>query len=104
MSESNKWTAGPWEWDYEELDENNAIVWLVDDPNMRVCFLARCDAVETTHANARLIAAAPEMAAALEGILDDDDASTSLADQRSRWVARMDAARAALAKARGETQ
>ncbi len=53
-------------------------------------------------ANARLIAAAPEMFAALEGILADDDSSVSLADQRARWTARMDAGRAALAKASGQ--
>jgi uncharacterized protein YfaS (alpha-2-macroglobulin family) len=42
-----------------------------------------------------------ELKAALQGILDDDDAGTSLADQRARWGDRMAAAKAAIANAQG---
>jgi hypothetical protein len=50
---------------------------------------------------ARLIAAAPDLLAALKGILEDDAHTTSLADQRARWTSRMAAAAAAVAKAEG---
>ena len=36
---------------------------------------------------------------ALRGIVEDDDAGTSLDEQRARWDSRMKAARAALSKA-----
>lgn len=45
------------------------------------------------------IAAAPDMLAALEGIIEDDAPHTSLQKQRDRWNDRMDAAVAAIAKA-----
>lgn len=44
--------------------------------------------------------AAPDMLAALDGILEDDAHTTPLADQRARWNDRMEAARAAVAKAK----
>lgn len=53
---------------------------------------------ETTLANARLIAAAPELLAALEKYVDDDDIGA-----RIQTVA-FKQARAALAKARGEVR
>lgn len=40
-----------------------------------------------------------DLATALQGIVDDDDAGVSLADQRARWTDRMSAARAALNRA-----
>lgn len=54
-----------------------------------------------TEANARLIAAAPELYEALRGLVDDDDAGVSLADQRARSADRIAAAKAALLKATG---
>lgn len=51
--------------------------------------------------NARLIAAAPDLLEALKGIVDDDDAGVSLADQLARSGARMAAAKAAILKATG---
>lgn len=50
-------------------------------------------------ANARLIAAAPDLLEALQGLVNDDDAGVSLAEQRERQPARMAAAKAAIAKA-----
>lgn len=63
-----------------------------------------CTTNGTSEADARLIAAAPDLFDALQDIVADDDAGVSLADQRSRWDERMSAARAALAKATGAPQ
>lgn len=52
--------------------------------------------VKTTHADARLIAAAPDLLAALEAILDEADPMQI--NTGEPWCR----ARAALAKARGE--
>lgn len=41
--------------------------------------------------------AATALVEAAQGVLDDDAATTSLADQQARWDERMDALRAALA-------
>lgn len=46
----------------------------------------------------RLRSLTAEMERAIQGVLDDDDASTSLADQRARWTSRMDALRSALSR------
>lgn len=71
--------------------------------------LAMCTLSETIdeaqrNANARLISAAPDLLEALKGIVADDDASVSLADQRARSDARMAAAKAAILKATGGTE
>ena len=52
-------------------------------------------------ANMKLVCAAPDLFNALRGIVADDEATVSLADQRARWDERMAAARVALAKADG---
>lgn len=62
---------------------------------------ARPVMVSLTPSEHRLIAAAPDLFEALKGIVDDDDAGVSLADQRARSDARMAAAKAALLKATG---
>jgi hypothetical protein len=98
MSET-KFTPGPWTWDFDRDDEQNAIVWLESDDNMRVCFLAHCAKVSETHANAALIAAAPDLYEALAAIVDHE---TNKRDFFT-WGKKVDAATAALKKARGET-
>jgi hypothetical protein len=54
-------------------------------------------------ANARLIAAAPELLAALNAMLNADEAICenigTLSDQAMQWIAAVDAAQAAIAKA-----
>lgn len=60
-----------------------------------------CDTWNSSDADARLIAAAPDLLEALKGIIDDDDAGVSLNDQRARWNDRMTAAKAAVLKATG---
>ena len=50
--------------------------------------------------NARLIAAAPELLAALKRIIDDFEAKTD-ASASSYWLPKWEAARAAIAKAEG---
>lgn len=59
----------------------------------------KSDELGTEEADARLIAAAPDLLAALQGMLEDDGPHVSLAKQREHWDARMDAARTAVAKA-----
>ena len=51
-------------------------------------------------ANARLIAEAPDMADALEALIDNNARGVTGEQSRKAWIA----ARAALAKARGQTQ
>jgi hypothetical protein len=97
---SEKHTKGPWHADADGR--------IVDAEGRPVASLwgrlkdgSARDGEAETAANRALIAAAPELLAALNGILADDAPQTSLADQRVRWNARMEAARAAVAKAEG---
>ena len=99
-----KFTPGPWTtqgwgalWAYIPVNDarHNLVCSMYPDP-------AHDYSRNEVLANAHLIAAAPDLYEALAGIIADDDSSTSLALQRSRWDDRMVAARAALAKARGE--
>ena len=82
-------TQGPWVavGDYVEAHD-------LDEP-LSVCTLADCG--DATQVNARLIAAAPDLLAALEDMLnltlDEDDIAVS---------SRIAKARAAIAKAKGE--
>ena len=94
MTTENKHTPGPWKAEYEEYGEEiwfgggNCGTWYVgpcylggdgDDPEKKVVM----------DANARLIAAAPDMLEALEWYADDTSSQG-------------DIARAAIAKARGQ--
>jgi hypothetical protein len=94
-------TPGPWRVFTTPAGKIIGIGELTGDgvTDARFC-LWRGDSAEA-EANARLIAAAPELLAALKGILEDDAHTTSLADQRARWTSRMAAAADAIAKAEG---
>ena len=84
-------TPGPWRADGEPW---NRIVWSSAD--YRVCFMAHSSGLNDARdiATSNLIAAAPDLYAALEQIVFDWDGEPE----------DMFAARAALAKARGETK
>lgn len=89
-------TPGPWHY---ETSEDGARLW-VGCPQYTVATVHEtADRVEigAMQANARLIAAAPELLAALQGILDV--ASVRIDDPR---IKQWDAARMAIAKAGGD--
>ncbi len=93
-----KHTPGPWEWDGRvwQYDEQEEAPWLVQAPWHDIKSKAvlsgsiRCN----TEANARLIAAAPELLAALKGLL-------GITDFHELFGSKTEAARAAIAKATG---
>ena len=92
-----KHTPGPW---VADGNEDNAATWVFDPSNkVRICTMRRC---EQDWANANLIAAAPDMLAALSALADKiykpGDAFGSIWTQLPEWIA----ARAAIAKARGQ--
>ena len=68
--------------------EETTAVWVEDEDGKRICTVRNC---EKDIDRANLIAAAPELLAALEGVLRVADRQTD----------EFDAARAAIAKARG---
>ncbi len=82
-------TPGPWTWDGEP---HNIIVWC--GPDKRVAFLMTSDG--PTEANARLIAAAPDMLSALEQALGHIEVDETT---HGRPFAAGNVIRAALAKA-----
>lgn len=92
-------TPGPW---LARLESTRYVIQHEpeDSPGYRAIAVT-AGSYPLNEANARLIAAAPDLLAALQGILDDDSQFVSLADQRRRWDDRMDAARIAIAKAQG---
>lgn len=97
MSTETNFTPGPWSLDNNDVrDEAQAV-----ESEATGCIVAEActlDRPGDCEANAHLIAAAPELYEALEGIMR--------AEARDRVMpagAEWDAARAALAKARGES-
>jgi len=90
----SKHTPGPW--DVFGAQDSGSDKWRAltvsqaSMPFMRVCFMPS-DGTETIMANATLIAAAPDLLAALQGVLRVADRATD----------EFDAARAAIAKATG---
>jgi hypothetical protein len=88
MSET-KWTPGPWQTEENHIVAGAVRVAVVDTPNIH----GGVDWIECDY-NARLIAAAPDLYAALSALLDDVGRTNSMPGAVQ--------ARAALAKARGE--
>ena len=82
-----KWTAGG--------REKTTAVWVKDENGKTVCNVARCD---DDWNRARLIAAAPDLLAALEAIVK----MISPYSGQGRMDTEISAARAAIAKAKGE--
>lgn len=94
-----KHTPGPWEWDGKVwlYDDANEAPWLVQSPSNSIKSKAVLagQIICTEEANARLIAAAPELLNAVRVLLSNHDNRISKSDR--------DAAYAAIAKATGET-
>lgn len=97
-------TKGPWTASEHGAygDYNgNSIVILGDD--LRIAVVLGYDN-EETQANARLIAAAPELLEAVQALIDWNEAQTKLSfyDRMEQFNAAMDKARAAIAKVKGD--
>lgn len=96
-------TGGPWEADKSYISAEGDF--LIFAPEDRDCYVAKvpvreCGDKEIARANARLIAAAPELLDALRGLLDCPDiADNDYKDEATHTAERM--ARAAIAKAEG---
>jgi len=86
-----KWTPGPWRMDLSG----------VESKHQRVCDVLASSLAER-NANARLIAAAPELYAALESLLTHDSAAGPC-DVPGLKCDCYERARAALKRARGES-
>ena len=95
-----KHTPGPWEWDGRvwQYDEQEEAPWLVQAPWHDIKSKAvlsgsiRCN----TEADARLIAASPDLLEALKGLLE-------ITDFHELFGSKTESARAAIAKATGAT-
>ena len=110
-----KWQPGPWKVD---PDHRPGMAWnrhiVFGDGDGRICFMAHSGGgnPERDKANADLIAAAPDLDAALLALANEVDAILSIAEEAIRAAVgntnaaclkeRVLDARAALAKARGE--
>lgn len=95
----SKWTPGPWTIDGPP---DNQIVW--SGPEERVCFLAHSNGhnEERDVATGHLIAAAPDLAEALEALMRQALQSPDL--RATEWGQEaLELARAALRRAKGET-
>lgn len=86
-----KHTPGPW-------DENNGRVFRGNSGS--ICILTDQHSFVEYRANARLIAAAPELLEALQSIIEIGKRNT----ENPKYDGYYDAARAAIAKATGETE
>jgi hypothetical protein len=89
MSATTKAAHTPGPWHYQ--DESDAYTHIVRGPKGEFVVSAPQDTSGTAEADTRLIAAAPEMLEALEGVL-------RVADRKTK---EFDAARAAIQKAKG---
>ena len=96
MSET-KHTPGPW-----RTDAHNGFPLDIEDPGEYM--IAKATPCAKAEANARLIAAAPDLLAALESIASMYDYEAACGDLASRLYEATCLARAAIAKATGETK
>jgi hypothetical protein len=93
-TETEQHTDGPW-----TADKDRSGHWLVCDPYGHTAQVFGDDA--EAGANARLIAAAPELLEALRGLLANAPAPKRIKDDFS-YILYLEAARTALAKAEGK--
>ena len=88
----NKYTSGPW-----RVDNNHGSLWVESDCENLVVQVAKGIGSELDHANARLIAATPDLLASLEEVL------AYCKEHGHDWMC-MAQARATIMKATGEQQ
>lgn len=102
-----KWTAV--EWGVEQTQDTNWIGPLCADGKIAQAIFSnereglKPECLEANDAVAYLVAASPRLYDALEGLLDEQN-GPPLVKHAARWQAAVDAARSALALARGEVQ
>lgn len=97
---SGNWTPGPW-----RVEVKPEVAFVVGPDNARIAMLAfgNFGISEKTKATMDLIAAAPDLYAALEALIAiDEDEAADGATLQARVDAAWDAAKASLAKARGQ--
>lgn len=108
----NGWTPGPWvvdrEWPNNKVRGHTAISGSVGKPNehramVQVVTSFDGDPYRQGDANARLIAAAPELAEALSDFLENPLFQVGVGGNPNAVDAMLSSARLALSKARGET-
>ena len=97
-----KWTLGPWQV-YEPPDKGAFLI--LDAHNRNVAGTNATESRTIERANAHLIAAAPDLYAALADLVSEIETDGGL--DTSEWLRldiaiRLDIAKAALAKARGD--
>ena len=97
-----KWTPGPWRVSTRANSDRLGICGLVDTVPVMIAGTWLRPTVGEEAANAALIAAAPEMAAALDKLLDEFESRTELDDWTEGEKAAVDKARAAIRMAKGE--
>ena len=96
MTDQPKWTPGPWRYDRTNGSPTTGEHMIAGAKPGYLAEVRDCGSGDV-RANAHLIAAAPDMAEALDGLL-------GLLDAGSLYEPQAYAARTALAKARGETK
>ena len=96
MTDQPKWTPGPWRYDRTNGSPTTGEHMIAGAKPGYLAEVRDCGSGDV-RANAHLIAAAPDLYAALDGLL-------GLLDAGSLYEPQAYAARAALAKARGETK
>jgi hypothetical protein len=106
LSAETKWTRGPWQATKCRNGLPYVNIYRVSGPSdgtepCTILFETKYEAAAENRANARLIAAAPEMYEALERLLLAHDGGTAARSVRQQRVD-VAFARATLAKARGE--
>ena len=110
MESKGKWTPGPWKVYHEGGSMGSGGHWGVEMKSSEPCFPSITVAImsqrENARMNATLIAAAPEMAEALQEIAERADSMAQEADENSEahaaFIRIRDDAMSALRKARGE--
>lgn len=109
MSAAPKWTPGPWRIGCDYCGEKSAIVAMahVHVAAVRPVSTGRPETDDECIANAALIAAAPDMAEALRGVLESFSADGQYNSRTGPFDGILDmlaSIRAALAKARGDDE
>lgn len=111
---ANKWTPGPWETEIAEYGSRRiGTVFCGGKTIAQICGLGAGPRsgptagfgalTATTDANARLIKAAPDLAKALAELIEEYDPNMKAFAYNAPRKAKWERARAALAKARGES-
>ena len=102
---STQHTPGPWHWDGNpcNYDKEQEAPWLIDANDSYPPILGGTITCQSD-ANARLIAAAPDLLEALQDLFEADMEHVLMGDGKDDQIEAIAKARAAIAKATGETK